>query len=62
MQEAFILGFTALTICLHRKLRHMEQIGSDPNTERLTRGASPWKWLFYTIYFALGMITVSPLG
>lgn len=59
LQEAFILGFTALTIHLQRKLAHMEEIGSNPDTEGLTRGPVPWRWLFYIIYFALSMITVS---
>lgn len=59
LQEAFILGFTALTVHLHRKLARMENIGSDPNIERLARGSFPWRWLFYTVYFALSMITVS---
>lgn len=40
LQETFVLGYTALTIH-QRKLAQMEQIGSDPNTERLTKCAFP---------------------
>lgn len=57
LQELFILGFTALTIQLHRTMIRMDNNGQC--AEKLTRGAFSWRWLFYSIYFALGMITVS---
>lgn len=58
LQEAFILCFTILAINLHRKLIKME--GSEEiYNEKLTRGPFSWRWLFYALYFALGMITVS---
>lgn len=56
-QEAFVLCFTALTIHLHVRLVKMENTDQIP--EKLSQGAFPWQWLFYSIYLALAMITVS---
>lgn len=58
LQEAFILCFTALAIDLHRKLIRMENSHVDYNG-RLNQGPFSWRWLFYALYFTLGMITVS---
>jgi hypothetical protein len=58
LQEAFILCFTALAIYLHRKLLKIES-SEEVFNERLSRGSLSWRWLFYVLYFALGMITVS---
>lgn len=58
LQEAFILCFTALAIDLHRKLIRMEGSEADYNG-KLTQGPFSWRWLFYALYFTLGMITVS---
>jgi hypothetical protein len=58
LQEAFILCFAALAIDLHRKLIRMENSEATYNG-KLNRGPFSWKWLFYALYFALGMITVS---
>lgn len=58
LQEAFILCFTALAIDLQRKLTKMEN-SEEIYNEKLTRGRFSWRWLFYALYFALGMITVS---
>ncbi|KAJ5895003.1 hypothetical protein N7495_006694 [Penicillium taxi] len=55
LQEAFIICFTVMTIHFHRRLIHMENIAA---TFKLTQSPFPWRWLFYTIYFALVMITV----
>jgi hypothetical protein len=59
MQEFFILCFLGLTIQLHRTILHMERDG-QLSMEK-AQGAFSWRWLFYSIYFALGMITVSSL-
>lgn len=56
-QEAFVLCFAALTIHLHIKLIKMENADRCP--EKLSQGAFPWRWLFYSIYLALAMITVT---
>jgi hypothetical protein len=61
MQEFFILCFLGLTIQLHRIILRMERDGVL-GLEKLQQGAFPWRWLFYSVYFALGMITVSVLG
>ncbi len=58
LQEVFIICFIALAIYLHRKLIKMG--GSEDDCEgRLSQGPFSWRWLFYALYFALGMITVS---
>jgi hypothetical protein len=57
MQEFFILCFLGLAIHLHRTIIQMEEMGQT-GMEQLQRGRFPWRWLFYTIYFTLGMITV----
>jgi hypothetical protein len=61
MQEFFILCFLGLTIQLHRIILRMERDGVL-SLEKLQQGAFSWRWLFYSAYFALGMITVSVLG
>ena len=58
MQEFFILVFLGLTIYLHREMIRMEA-GGQIGMEKLQTGRFSWRWLFYSIYFALGMITVS---
>lgn len=58
LQEVFILCFTALAIQLHKTMIQMERKGES--IEKLSNCVFPWRWLFYSIYFALGMITVSP--
>jgi hypothetical protein len=57
LQELFIIGFTVLTIQLHLTMIGMERMGY--RSEKMTNSPFPWRWLFYTIYFALAMITVS---
>lgn len=57
LQEFFILCFTALAVQLHRGMLQMERRGEQAH--KLSSGAIPWRWLFYAIYFALVMITVS---
>ncbi|PYI01472.1 RTA1 domain protein [Aspergillus sclerotiicarbonarius CBS 121057] len=57
VQEFFILIFTGLTIHLHRQVLHLERTG-QLSQEKISRGNIPWKWLFYTMYMALGLITV----
>ncbi|KAJ5897049.1 lipid transporter atnI [Penicillium subrubescens] len=57
LQEFFILCFTALAIDLHRKLIRMENSHTDYNG-KLNQGPFSWRWLFYTLYFTLGMITI----
>jgi hypothetical protein len=57
IQESFIMCFLVLTIHLHRKLLHMENTGLQP-MDKLARGPFNWRFLFYTLYFALTMITV----
>ena len=56
LQEAFIICFLGLTIHLHRKMIEMENAGQG--LEKLSQCAFPWRWLFYSIYLALGLITV----
>lgn len=58
MQEFFILWFLGLAIYMHQKMIRMEgngQIGMG----KLQTGRFSWRWLFYSTYFALVMITVS---
>ncbi|KAJ5090955.1 hypothetical protein N7532_009639 [Penicillium argentinense] len=57
IQESFIVCFLALTIHLHRKLLHMENTGLQP-MDKLARGPFNWRFLFYTLYFSLTMITI----
>ena len=57
IQETFIIGFIGLTIHLHRKLLYFEKTGGQ--LEKMTNLSFNWRWLFYTMYFALTMITVS---
>ncbi|OGE52285.1 hypothetical protein PENARI_c010G11501 [Penicillium arizonense] len=57
MQEFFILCFSGLAIQLHRIILHMERDGVL-GLEKLQQGAFSWRWLFYSVYFALGMITI----
>ncbi|KAJ6078623.1 hypothetical protein N7467_008376 [Penicillium canescens] len=57
MQEFFILCFLGLAIQLHRIILHMERDGVL-GLEKLQQGAFSWRWLFYSVYFALGMITI----
>lgn len=56
LQEAFIIVFIGLTIHLHRKLLAMERAGLQ--VDKMTRISFNWRWLFYTLYFALTMIMV----
>jgi hypothetical protein len=58
LQELFILCFLALTIHLHRKLLQLRKTGAEAVLQKLNQGSFPWRWLFYAIYVALGMITV----
>jgi hypothetical protein len=58
MQEFFILCFLGLAIHLHRTMVQMEERGQI-GMEKLQQGRFSWRWLFYSIYFTLGMITVS---
>lgn len=59
LQELFIVIFSVLFIVLHRRMIRMEATGELP-PEKVSRGSRPWRWLFYTVYFALFMITVCP--
>lgn len=61
MQEFFILCFLGLAIHLHLTIIRMENSGQI-GMEKLQRGRFSWRWLFYSIYFTLGMITVSYLS
>lgn len=56
VQEIFIICFIGLTIHLHRKLLEIERTGVQVG--KMTNLAFNWRWLFYTKYFALTMITV----
>jgi hypothetical protein len=58
MQEFFILCFLGLAIHLHRTMIRMEESGQI-DMVKLQRGRFSWRGLFYSIYFTLGMITVS---
>ena len=60
LQEFFILCFTGVLIQLHRALIKLEERGLQ--ARKLSSGPIPWRWLFYVLYFALFMITVSALG
>lgn len=57
VQEFFVLCFSIMLITLHRRLLLQEQRGIM--LERLHNGNLKWRWLFYGMYFALTMITVS---
>lgn len=57
LQELFILCFTGMLITLHRRLLVQEQRGIM--LDRLHNGPLSWRWLFYGMYFALTMITVT---
>ncbi|KAJ5635962.1 uncharacterized protein N7484_009275 [Penicillium longicatenatum] len=58
LQDLFILCFLALTVHLHRKLLQLEINGTERDIQKLKHCAYPWRWQFYTIYLALGLITV----
>jgi hypothetical protein len=58
LQDLFILFFLALTVHLHRKLLQLETNGTEGDIQKLKHCAYPWRWQFYTIYLALGLITV----
>ncbi|KAJ5656151.1 hypothetical protein N7507_008101 [Penicillium longicatenatum] len=58
LQDMFILCFLALTIHLHRQLLQLEINGTERDIQKLKHCAYPWRWQFYTIYLALGLITV----
>ncbi|PYH91577.1 hypothetical protein BO71DRAFT_401275 [Aspergillus ellipticus CBS 707.79] len=57
LQEFFVLIFTGLTIYLHRTMIHLEWEGRL-DQERLNQTAVPWRWMFYTMYTVLGMISI----
>ncbi|KAJ6080925.1 hypothetical protein N7499_005799 [Penicillium canescens] len=57
MQEFFILCFLGLTIQLHGIILRMERDGML-SLEKLQQDAFSWRWLFYSVYFALAMITI----
>lgn len=57
MQEFFILCFLGLAIQMHRVMLRMEAQGQI-GAEKLHRRRFSWRWLFYSMYFALSMITV----
>ncbi|PWY74292.1 hypothetical protein BO70DRAFT_341099 [Aspergillus heteromorphus CBS 117.55] len=57
LQEFFVLIFAGLTIHLHRKMLLLERVG-QLDRDRLTRTGVPWRWMFYTMYTVLGMITI----
>lgn len=57
MQEFFILCFLGLAIHLHRTIIRIERAGLI-GMEKLQPGPISWRWLFYSIYFSLAMITV----
>lgn len=57
LQEVFILCYTVLSIKMHRKIIAMERKGI--NIEKMQRASMPWRWVFYGMYGALLMITVS---
>ncbi|KAJ5747137.1 uncharacterized protein N7511_008833 [Penicillium nucicola] len=56
MQEFFILCFLGLFIHLHRIIYRMEHHGELAIDK--VQGAFSWRWLFYSVYFVLGMITI----
>ncbi|GAA92998.1 hypothetical protein ASPFODRAFT_55255 [Aspergillus luchuensis CBS 106.47] len=65
LQELFILIFTGLIIHLHQKLIHLERAGILSPDGMAGMGIAtsrnkpmPWRWLFYVMYTALGMITI----
>lgn len=57
LQQLFIIVFTILCIRLHRQLRVLEGSGGF-DLGKMDGTSRPWRWLFYTIYFGLVMITV----
>ncbi|KAJ5473118.1 hypothetical protein N7475_002684 [Penicillium sp. IBT 31633x] len=57
MQEFFILCFLGLAIHLHRTIIRIERAGLI-GMEKLQPGPISWRWLFYSIYFSLAMITI----
>ncbi|KAE8153051.1 hypothetical protein BDV25DRAFT_169594 [Aspergillus avenaceus] len=56
LQEFFILCFTGLLIKMHLLMVRMES-SHELDFEKL-KGGFNWRWLFYAIYFSLGMITI----
>ncbi|CAI7614267.1 unnamed protein product [Penicillium manginii] len=56
VQEIFIVCFIGLTIHLHRRLLEIERTGVQVG--KMANLAFNWRWLFYTMYFALIMITI----
>ncbi|KAJ5337569.1 hypothetical protein N7452_004297 [Penicillium brevicompactum] len=57
MQEFFILWFFGLAIYMHQKMIRMEGNGQI-GMEKLQTGRFSWRWLFYSTYFTLVMITI----
>ncbi|KIA75996.1 hypothetical protein HK57_00173 [Aspergillus ustus] len=67
LQQFFIFVFTALFIHLQQRIAELERTGqgrldTDIPLEKthhgLVRGSAPWRWLFYSIYAALFLISV----
>ncbi|EPS29314.1 putative lipid transporter atnI [Penicillium oxalicum] len=57
LQEAFILCFLVLAIKLHRRMIRLERSEEEAN-DRLFKTPFNWRWMFYVLYFCLGMITI----
>ncbi|RMJ25836.1 RTA1 domain-containing protein [Aspergillus sp. HF37] len=54
LQELFILCFSALVIHLYYRMLRREKDGAEKTPHG---GSMPWRWLFYTIYAALILIS-----
>ena len=57
LQELFIVIFSGIAIKLHRQLLELERAGEFVGTVK-----SRWRWLLFTIYVDLILITVSVLS
>ncbi|KAJ5101777.1 hypothetical protein NUU61_003999 [Penicillium alfredii] len=57
LQEFFLLCFWGLAIKLHVDMIGIEK-SQEVDPAKFYRGAYPWRWLFYSTYFALTMISI----
>lgn len=57
LQELFILCFTVLAVLLHRRMIATEYVSRDLG--ETAQGSMSWRWLFYVMYAALVLISVS---
>lgn len=58
VQQLFILIFLGMVIRFHVDLLSLERDGRSCDVNGRRRRAARWKWLTYTLYAVLGLITI----